>query len=296
MNQRVKWFYFVFIIMLSHTSQTIYGQTDMYPAAYGINALYRNIYNPALLNTSSHYQFLLGNQFFPGAYSQMENHFFIASINLTNDTAKSRNNLGIKIITEKEGEFISKPKAYLSYAWHTPIFKNYRLSAGANLGIVSYIYKPTTISAEGSAYGPDADIALGFYNKTFTLGFSFNQAFNSKLVPKQFYFRYKSFYTLNLEKKFSINEKYSLVLNFQNQNLKNGLPNNNFGIQFLMQKIFLVGTNVLFNERLSFNAGIEHFIISKHDISITAGYNFPLKVSAQSNIQSFELVLIYSHL
>jgi hypothetical protein len=273
-----------------------HAQVDLYPASYGTITEVRALYNPALINTSGRYTLFLGNQFFPGNYSQLENHVFIGSINLSPDTGRNRNNLGLKLVSEKEGEFIVRPKAYLSYAWHTAIVKDYHLSAGIHLGFAGYIFKPTNVSAEGSAFAPDADVGIGFYNEGLVVGISLNQALNSILTPKVFSFRYRRFSTINLEKKWNINKNYSLLFNYQHQSFRSFQQNNSFGIHFLLNRLFLAGVYVIPAEKLTFSLGFQDILYHTSRFKFIFGYNIPLKMAAQSRIQSFELMLTYKHL
>ena len=286
----------VLLVVFTGWFSALYAQVDLFPASYGIVGESRGIYNPALINTNAKYSANLGNQFFPGTYNQLENHFLTASINISGDSAKNRNNIGFKIITEKEGEYIFRPKIYISYAWHTGIYKDYHLGAGVNIGYAGYNYKATAVSAEGSAYGPDADVGIAVYNPLFTLGIALNQALNTVITPKLLPFRLKRFYSINIEKRFTIAQKNSIILNYQRQSVKSFHQNNCFGLHILMQRLLLVGIYYLPNERLTFTLGIQDFTLEKHRFSVVFGYNTPLKISAQSNIQSFEIMLAYKHL
>lgn len=273
---------------------TTYAQSDVYPAHYGLAHELNNYYNPSAFNQTSKLALHLGNQFYSGLFTKVENHYLLGSINLSGkDSSRNRNNLGVKMVNEKEGDFISKPSYYVSYSWHTSISSIYSLGAGLNIGMAGYVFKATNVSAGGSASKPDADFGLSFYSDNLNVGVSGNQLFNNLVSPKNYSFRLKRFYTLFASKKYSIGESSTFCVYFQKMILTEAVDRNNLGLNFLLAKSFLLGSNYYIDEKLTFLTGFKELNWANNSVDLVFSYNIASKNATQLNSTSFELLLSY---
>jgi hypothetical protein len=270
------------------------AQVNLYPAHYTLASEVCRLYNPSLVNKDSKISIDLGNQYYSGLYNKIENHYFLASVNLNaKDSARTRNNLGLKAANEKEGDFISRPKIYLSYAWHIRLSEKYYLGAGANVGLVGYIYKATNVSGGGSATVPDAELGISFYGNGYTLGISANQLFNKQIQPKELTFKWHRFLSLYAEKKIILGENSSLTLFAQDQLLPETKDALDLGFYFLLNRYIEIGASDYWGQKLSFMVGLKKVQWANNSINLIFCYSIPHTSSSQANNQSFEIVLSY---
>lgn len=285
--------YTVSLWVLSNDGR-LFAQVNLYPSHYGFAKEASKYYNPALLNQSGNISLELGNQFYTGLFDKIENHYLLGAINLSGkDSSRNKNNLGLKFVNEKEGDFISKPRYYLSYAWHTKIKERYFLAAGINFGIAGYVFKATNVSAGGSSSKPDADFGLSFYGDKFCVGFSANQLFNSTIIPKNYLFVLKRFYTFYVDKTFTISEHSALTMYAQKVLLSNAKDINNLGTYITFAHYCVLGSNYYVEEKLTFLAGFKGFRWHNNAVDLLVSYNFPSANATQINTTSFELLLGY---
>ncbi|MBC7389080.1 MAG: type IX secretion system membrane protein PorP/SprF [Opitutaceae bacterium] len=287
--------YFLTLILLVCLCENItLAQINLYPAHYSMIIDVNRLYNPALVNPNGYASLELGNQFYTGAYNKVENHYFLACINVSKqDSNHIKNNIGLKILNEKEGEFINKPKAYFSYALHVQLTELYHISAGIDLGLASYIYKATNISAGGSSTVPDGNIGISFYSQHFKVGLASNQFLNTVLLPKTVSFRWKRIYTFYIEKNFRLGESNLLSLYVQKQFLPYLKDGNDVGISLIIGNIFQLGLSETFGQRHSFFAGFKSIPYERNSFNLTFCYSVPQTNASQANNPSYEIMLGY---
>lgn len=90
--------------------------------------------------------------------------------------------LRLQFYNEKEGSYISSPRAYANYAYSVRLGENVSLYSGVAIGAVGVYYSaPTT--TQSSYTLPDGSLGLGLKADWFDLGGSMMQAFNSSFSP-----------------------------------------------------------------------------------------------------------------
>lgn len=283
-------FFYIVVFAILHCSVFSFAQLDLYPVHYGTVPTVSRLHNPALVGVGKKYVVDVGNQFYTGLYSKVENHYAVGSYNFAKDSNANQSIVGIKWVNEKEGDFIVRPKVYLSYAWHTPVAEGWWLGGAANLGLASYMYKSTAISGGSSSIRPDADFGIALHGPSWTVGMAMNQAFNSELIPKQVAFRWRRFYTFFIEKSIRLGEAKSLAFYTQKQVLPTYPDRNDMGCYFQLH-VLEIGTNYYFREKVSLFAGLREFGFLNHQLSLRFCYSFPQTSASQANNQSYELVL-----
>jgi hypothetical protein len=284
--------FYLFLLASCGGGEAVFAQTNLYPAYYAQASEVNRYFNPALANRDLKLGLELGNQFYSGVYSKIENHYLLANINLgRQDSLSKRHNLGVKISTEKEGEYISRPKGYLSYALHVRLSELYYASAGVNVGMAGYVYKSTNISGGGAATVPDADLGLAFYSERFVLGLSVNQVFDNKLLPRDLYFRWRRFCVAYLEKMFPLGQSLLVRAYAQKMFLSELRDRNDFGLGLLIGEHVEIGVTECWQERISFRATLRQIEIERMVLQLLLAYNLPHTSASQANNQSFEVVL-----
>jgi len=288
---------FYISITLFFSCSFCYAQTSLFPSQYGVGLEYVKFYNPSIVNKDSKFSIDLGNQFFSGQFNKIENHYLLAGYNFLGGEEKSSSmNLGLKFVNEKEGEFITMPRYYLSYSWNSSISEEFTISAGANIGVAGYSFKATNVSAGGSSNKPDADIGISLLSEKLNISISANQLFNSVVTPKSYAFQFQRFYTLFANKKLEITDRSALL--FYGQATLMGKKNTfySLGLNYIFFQSVMIGGNYIVNEKYSFQAGFKKIEWQNNEVDLIFGYNIPDKKAISASINSYELVLSYRFL
>ncbi len=267
---------------------------DLYPAHYTLTPEVSRFYNPAFVNINSKASVDLGNQFYTGLYSKIENHYFLAGLDVVGkDSARTKHIISVKAFNEKEGDFITRPKAYLSYAGHVRLSEDYFLGAGASLGMVGYIYKATNVSGGGSATVPDAELGMSFYGRGLRLGISANQLFNKVMLPKELTFRWRRYFTAYLEKGWEFGENHSFTLFAQQLFISQQKDVRDVGGYLVLNRHIELGIMEYIGEKVTFVAGLRELSWGDNAVHLLFAYSVPHTSASQANNQSFEIVLRY---
>lgn len=286
-------FIYYFFILTYFLCLKATAQVNLYPVHFGQLMLSRQLLNPAISNLQQATNASFSNQFYTGAFSKIDNLFFVGNINLTKkDSAQSVSSIGVKFQNEKEGEFIERPKYYVSYSFRTRISETYWLGLGIDIGRAGYSFNGTDVSTSGSASNWDGNLGLVFHSSSFCIAGSANQIFNSLILPKNLYFRWKRFYSLYTEKTFNLGRS-DLSVYAQNKFLPYQTDVLDIGTNLTLANIFMIGTNAWVGRSLSFLVGLKNISLDDHHFSLYMSYNMPASSTASANIQSFEMSLYY---
>jgi len=282
-----------FLYFLCFTSSKVAAQINLFPAHFEQLILAKQALNPASPNINQAHNLSVSNKFYTGAFSKINNFYFIGNFNLSpKDSAKFISSAGIKLINEKEGDFINRSKYYASYAIRTRIHRNYWLGLGVNLGRAGYVFKGTDVSTSGSSSNWDGDMGLVFHNQSFCVATSINQMFNSLIRPKNLAFRWARFYTIYTEKKLNIGLS-ELCFYAQNQFIPQKEDILDIGANLTVLNQIFIGTNVWVKRNVSFILGLKNFAIDEHQFSIYASYNTPISTQNSTKIHSYEMSVYY---
>lgn len=285
---------FLLFIALQANQVLSYAQTNLFPQHYGIATDAKIVFNPCLDDNSKKVELMLGNQFYTGLLNNVENHFFIGRLAILKDKSKkTQSNLGVKLANEKEGDYISRPKAYISYVLKIPISKRYTIAAGSYLGVASYSFKASKVSAGGTDIRPDMDFGISINSDKFTLGLSGNQLLNNKVLPKDYFFRWRRFYTFYVEKKLDVSATLAMVSYLQWQFLPQKKDGKDLGLYILYHDTFECGINYYTGESYSFIVGIRNLVFGQNTYKILFAFNLPQATAIQNKAQSLELLLSY---
>jgi hypothetical protein len=282
-----------FFIPLGLLATRAVAQVDLFPGHFGQVMLARQLLNPGISNIERATNVTFSNKFYTGPYSKIDNLYFIGNVNLNGkDSARNVNSIGLKFVNEKEGEFIERPKYYINYSFRTRLFQDYWLALGVDVGRAAYIFKGTGVSTEGSASNWDGNLGIVLHSPRLCLAGSMNQFFNSLVLPKDLYFRWRRFYTLYAEKSFEIGTS-ELSLYAQNQFLPDHTDVLDMGANLYISNLFFLATNIWMDRSVSFVVGLKNISLEDHHFSLYMGYNVPAFNQTSANIQSFEMSLYY---
>lgn len=269
------------------------AQMPLYPKHFGQLMHSNKFFSPSLTNSDRDTSFISANRFHTGAFGKIYNFYLLANLNLShNDTALFVNSVGVKFLNERDGEYVERPKYYLNYTIQRLIYKNYWLGLGVDIGRAGYIFKGTDVSTFGSDSNWDGNLGLSVVQPTLIVAFSVNQFLNSKVIPKNFYFKWQRYKILFLEKKFNFSR--SVLSTYLQSKFYTNLKNEyDAGINFYILNVYCVGTNLWVGRSLSFTTGFKNLSINNHQFSTFFSYNIPTSNQNSLKINSFELSLKY---
>ena len=271
-----------------------YSQVNLYPSHYGQLPIAKGLYNPSLQYTSGFFDLTSANQFYSTQFSQIRNLFLLGSVSLQRyDTLNIRQKVGIKFVSEVEGEYLSRTKFYISYLWSTRLSKGLRLNAASNLGRASYTYHATLITSSATSGNWDGDVGISLTGKTFALGFSVNQIFNSRIAPMNLQYIWKRFLSAYLEKQYIFSRHLKSDVFFHGAFLE-GVPSRfDVGLQFIVSDKLVLGANYYIHNSITFNTGLEQLKWHNQFFSLRFSYTYPLSKQIKLNVQNYELGLHY---
>lgn len=86
------------------------------------------------------------------------------------------------VANEKEGPYISRPRAYVNYALLRPLTRHWSLYSGVSFGFFSTFISAATTTLNNNFMLPDGNIGFGIKNKRLDGGFSIMQAFDNEIA------------------------------------------------------------------------------------------------------------------
>lgn len=101
------------------------------------------------------------------------------------EETSNRQLIRLILSNEKEGPYISNPRAGLNYAYQLRLSEDSRLSAGLSLGFVSRVFNAPTSTGKGNLFLPDANMGLEFHYRKLETGIGIMQMLNAKATPFQ---------------------------------------------------------------------------------------------------------------
>jgi type IX secretion system PorP/SprF family membrane protein len=253
--------------------------------------------NPAYAAVDSGTNFVSGNKMNFGAFRIFRTNYLSATLRIpaSRDSAsRNHHGIGLAAITDKDGEFISHNRLYVTYAYKISLAENLNISAGLSMGIVNYVIEGSNISAKGSAIAPDGNAGIWMFGRKSYMGISLNQVFNSRLTPlteTSVLLRHmnviagKTIYFSPYCKLTS-----SLVVRAAKKNTDIDFVN-----LFLIQDKLSAGCNYKHHKGFVLMAGLENipFGQGKHMAGGWFSYSIPFGKYVMKNMQPYEITLTY---
>jgi type IX secretion system PorP/SprF family membrane protein len=287
---RISIHFFLFFFFGSVIGQSYFSY---YPVQFGQYIRHYQFINPASIGARSNFETVLGSKNNIGDFSNISTYFAGVSFSVlkSSKTGKPFNVAGLKVDTDREGKYIARTRAYVMYAFHFKIFRDYYLSGGVDLGILNMSVQGTPSTGDKSEYVPDANTGIWFYNEGFYFGFSVNQVFNGRLQPYQEVSIMRRHFNIIAMKRFEINRlvsispsvilRYPSYLNY----------NADYSVECRISD-FLGGFSIRHKQGIAFWLGITEIKLAGGGLEAVILYNTPLKKSL-ININSIELVCRY---
>lgn len=164
-----------FIPCLARCQQTNVLYPDLYTQYVANMYLVNSAYIPSETRTdlSAYYKFQTG------IFKEVSTLAFSAAKLYERDN-NSTHSLRLSAFNEKQGPYISSPRAYANYGYELSLSEETKLAGGIAVGIAGMSYTGITSTGDATEYLPDASAGVILKYKTFQFGTAGLQLPNSK--------------------------------------------------------------------------------------------------------------------
>jgi type IX secretion system PorP/SprF family membrane protein len=279
---------FLFINLLSVSAQTGAGLPVQFMQFFKTY----NLVNPAATGRDSSLQINTGNKSLLGAFAGVRTFYVNGNIQLGCSKRKtSRHILGANFINDKEGTYINKNRASLTYAVSIRLGSRTSLNAGLAAGFINYSYKATDINGGGSAFAPNADLGLWLQRSDFNIGISSDQILPSKLTPIDETYTISRYYNLLADKTIKINYFLALRPAFSIRWLNKNIYNIDLALLSLIRNNFIAGLTYKYQKGISICTGLDRLRFKNEVFKFMFSYYYPSNRLTYYNSSSVEISL-----
>lgn len=136
--------------------------------------------NPAYVSEVGNYSLNFQTHFRTVNRGQAGLYFFDGGTWIRKDSVA--HGFRLLVANEKEGPYISRPRAYVNYALLRPLTRHWSLYSGVSFGFFSTFISAATTTLNNNFMLPDGNIGFGIKNKRLDGGFSIMQAFDNEIA------------------------------------------------------------------------------------------------------------------
>ena len=211
---------------------------------------------------------------------------------------KNSSEVGFQLFSDREGALIRRNRMLPYYARHLRVNKVHKLAAGIGIGFYNFLIKSEGVFEGASDFALDASFFLKFYGNKSSIQLTVNQATNSDVRPvDQVIILGRSFH-LFAHYDFTVNKHLNLKPSFFSRYAKKNsavLQDFTFGLgaQAIIEKKVSVGSTFEYNSGYNFSLGLTNIPIMKDFLDVEIAYSVPGAVSERTNVQMFEIILMY---
>jgi hypothetical protein len=203
---------------------------------------------------------------------------------------KYNQQLKVLLLNEKEGPYISRPRAYFNYAIRLPINKETELALGTSFGFASSFIDASAISSNSNFLAPDASLGISMRHNNLELGLSSMQFLNNTITSEVYAQKLRRYYHLHSSYTFVLQNNYALkVLGLYRY--YSDLANQ-YNLGLVVQKRELFEAGALYQNINGFSAFAQYsFVFDKQKINCGLTYNTGLFSVSRTVNQGFELAI-----
>ncbi len=180
----------------------------MYPDIYSSYSVNRVVLSPSYIPENGNYGVSGVYKFKPGeANIALYDISAMAVKNLDNNNKQL---FRLSFYNEKEGPYISSPRAYGNYAYRISLSKETSLSAGIAMGFVSRQFSAPSATGVGNVFMPDANAGVEFSYKQFHASAAMYQLFQSEGTAIEAKLKLNSYYQVYCEQGVPLSDQWEL--------------------------------------------------------------------------------------
>lgn len=184
------------------------AQNLLYPDIYSSFAINKAVLSPSYIPEEGNYGLSGVYKFKTG---QANWALYDVNASLVSDLANNNKQLfRISFFNEKEGPYISSPRAYINYAYRISISKESSISAGVAFGFLSKQFSAPSSTGAGNVMLPDGNTGLTFQYQSFQTSVAMYQLFGSEGKAIKATLRLNSYYQFYAEQIVILNEHWDL--------------------------------------------------------------------------------------
>lgn len=271
----------------SQWGNSLSGTFDQYFQNY-------NLVNPASVDSSDKFSVRLGHVALTGLFEGVNRSYIDADFKPGERSNPSFSRLGIFIISNNDGAFISRNRYYGRYSRTISIGNDQFISAGLALGIVSYSFKGSQSIAGGTSNAFDANAGLWYIRKKLKIGFSIQQIPGSIVRPIQQGFQLNPYWNFNAVYTTYLGSRvlFSNHLYFSKENRTPVLFE--YAPVLLFSDIIESGVNLKYNRGIAVMLGLRSIIPGYGKLQAMGSFLMSTKNLSSSADNKFEISAGYS--
>ncbi len=200
--------------------------------------------------------------------------------------------MGIQLINNREGEFISKNRGLLRYALRIQLSYRSSLSAGLSAGFVNYAFTTSQSGTGGSDWVPDANTGVWYLRRKLSIGFSMQQLFNQKIRPANQTFLLGNYYTVTARYSLPVNSFLKFYTHLFVKFQQKQTPYFGCSPVLEIQKIVEFGAGYSGQRGFSYMAGLKKLALGNSKFSFYFSY-FVGTSKVAVNDSAFEFLISY---
>ena len=180
----------------------------MYPDIYSSYSVNKVVLSPSFIPENGNYGLSGVYKFKPGEANIAL--YDISAMAIKNLDNNNKQLFRLSFYNEKEGPYISSPRAYGNYAYRIGLSKEASLSAGIALGFVSRQFSAPSATGVGNVFMPDANAGVELSYKKFHASVAMYQLFQSEGKAIEATLKLNSYYQLYCEQAFILSDQWEL--------------------------------------------------------------------------------------
>lgn len=280
-------------ILLLATTNLIYSQNQTLETPIHFGQFFNNpLLNIAKEGAYSRVSAKIGTKRNIGSFGNVSTSFLSSNFSFLKQK-ESNNSLGILFYNDKEGEFIRRQRAYISFVRHQQIGSDWKLSLGISGGMHVFNVKFNEIIGGISTTSFDGSVGILLHSFKSKIGLSVNQYPNSVYQPLVQQILLKRHYYLFGEQKIFIKNKTSIVTSIYTKYISSDNSDLGIGLRLLFNTIN-AGLSYEFKEGCYAFFGINDLKINNHFFDVDFAYFMPSSNNFRRNTNTLELTLKYS--
>jgi len=282
----------IFITLIFSVSELFAQKVSYYPDQYSLFFYNLPLVNPSYVEKSGKAAFNASYKARTGPFKKIATYAFTGDLifRKANESAHAGR---VLVLSQKEGPYISRPSAYLNYAYLVPVSKETAIFAGVAVGFSGIYFSAPSASGAGSSILPDGSIGIGFRSRGFSAGLSSMQIFNSEAQPIQTAIVLKTYYNTFVSYEHDLDAYWK----FYSYGLWRALPaardDLNLALLLKFQETIGFGGVLRPGKGIAFFASL-YPLEKKNTFSISAAYNSSFLSTLPSWHNSIEFTMHYT--
>ncbi len=258
--------------------------------------------NPAKGGGDSDIEIYNGNRRNQGGFGGIKTSYAAAYFRIK-EKKESFHTLGFVFNNDREGSFLARNRAYISYSRHQKLTSKFTLSAGLSSGWYNFSIKSNPVIGGASAGALDLNLGVNLYTEKSSIGFSMNQLNRAEVIPLNQVITLVPQFNIIGEHSIDLQDKLrvtpSIFMRYANFEVKELNTRIGAGLNLLIADFLNVGSSYEINEGVYAFVGFHNISINgeslklQNKLDIDLSYFIPSLNNTRTNVNAFEIALKY---